>query len=154
MKSLHFRRWALCWFMCFSSMVLASSSASLDKLEGLIRQQDHVAAWQLARELMPEQEGEPRFDYLFGLAARSAGQLHQAVFALERALFSQPQSLDIRLALAVSYYELGNLPAAERELTLLEKSTLPGPAATLVQNYRQQIEKLRHPEKGYWQNWL
>lgn len=129
MKCMHFRPWALCWLLFFSSMALASSSASLDKLEVLIRQQDHAAAWQLAQQLMPEQEGEPRFDYLFGLAARSAGQLHQAVFALERALLSQPQSSDIRLALAVSYYDLGNLPAAEREITLLEKTTLPDRAA-------------------------
>lgn len=154
MQSIHVRLRAFCWLIFFTPYAMASSSASLDKLEALIKQQDHPAAWQLAQQLIPEQEGEPRFDYLFGLAARSAGQLHQAVFALERALLFQPQSSDIRLALAVSYYELGNLPAAERELLVLEKTTLPDRAARLVQNYRQRLEKLRNPEQGYWQNWL
>ncbi|OBP13418.1 hypothetical protein A5320_19130 [Rheinheimera sp. SA_1] len=154
MKCMHFRSWALCWLTFFSSLALASSSASLNKLEALIRQQEHPAAWQLAQQLQPEQEGDPRFDYLFGLAARSSGHVHQAVFALERALSSQPQSSDIRLALAVSYFDLGNLPAAERELKQLEKAALPDRAAMLVQTYLQRIEKLSNPEQGYWQNWL
>lgn len=137
-----------------SSMAQAGAPAGLDRLEVLIQQQDHSAAWQLARDLMPEQEGDPRFDYLFALAARGAGYKHQAVFALERALTARPQSSDIRLALAVSYYELGNLPAAERELKLLAQTRLPDRASSLVQSYLQRIDKLRHPDEGYWQNWV
>jgi outer membrane protein len=159
----HIRRSVVCWLtlftLCssitlFSSMTIASTTADLDKLEALIQQQNQSAAWQLASELMPEQEGDPRFDYLFALAARGSGHLHQAVFALERALLSRPQSSDIRLALAVSYFDLGNLPAAEREFQLLTKTSLPDRAASLVQGYLQRIEKLRNPEQGYWQNWL
>jgi len=123
-------------------------------LEALIKQQEHAAAWQQAQQLQPKQEGDPRFDYLFGLAARLSGNVHQAVFALERALAAQPQSSDIRLALAVSYFELGNLPAAEHELKQLEQAALPDRARLLVQNYLQRIEKLRNPEQGYWQSWL
>lgn len=150
----HFRRLTVCCLMMFSSLAAADSSSSLDRLETLVLQQEHQAAWQLATELTSEHEGDPRFDYLFGLTARANGQLHQAVFALERALLSQPHSLDIRLALAVSYYDLGNLPAAEQELQRLAKSKLSDRAANLVQNYLQRIEKVRNPEKGYWQNWL
>jgi outer membrane protein len=159
----HIRRSAVCWLTLwtlyssttlFSSMAMASTTADLDRLEALIQQQDQPAAWQLANELMPEQEGDPRFDYLFALAARASGHLHQAVFALERALSSQPQSSDIRLALAISYFELGNSPAAERELKLLTQTPLPDRAVTLVKNYLQRIDKLRNPEKGYWQNWI
>lgn len=80
--------------------------------------------------------------------------MHQAVFALERALQSEPQSLDIRLALAVSYFELGNLPAAERELRQLKKTALPEDASRLVHNYLQRISSQQDPSQGYWQNWL
>lgn len=151
------RHLAVSWLIVlalFSSLAQASEATSLDRLEALIQQRDQLAAWQLARELMPEQEGDPRFDYLYALAARGAGQPHQAVFALERALAARPQSSDIRLALAVSYYELGNLPAAEQELKLLAQTSLPDRAASLVQSYLQRIDKLRHPDEGYWQNWV
>ncbi|MBZ9610506.1 porin family protein [Rheinheimera maricola] len=157
MTGSYISRWLICWLallMLLPSMVLASSSASLSRLETLLKQQDYVTAWQLANELKVEQEGEPRFDFLFAVAARASGNLHQAVFALERALQSQPDSSDIRLALAVSYFELGNLLAAEHELQQLAKISLPDQSATLVQNYLQRIEKYRDPEKGYWLNWV
>lgn len=153
----HRRHRMACWFallLLLPAMVLANPPASLDKLETLLRQQDYPAAWLLAGELMAVQEGEPRFDYLYALAARGSGHLHQAVFALERALQSEPHSLDIRLALAVSYFELGNLPAAERELHQLEKTTLPDDASRLVHNYLQRITSQQDPSHGYWQNWL
>lgn len=140
--------------MLVPSMVLASGSASLDRLEILLKQQDYSTAWQLANELKAEQEGDPRFDYLFAVAARASGNLHQAVFALERALQSQPQSSDIRLALAVSYFELGNLPAAERELQQLSTTSLPEHSASLVQSYLQRIKKYHDPAQGYWLNWV
>ena len=153
----HLHHRVVCWFallMLLPAMARASTPESLVRLEALLRQQDYAAAWQQATELLASEEGEPRFDYLYALAARGTGHLHQAVFALERALQSEPQSLDIRLALAVSYFELGNLPAAERELHQLEKTALPESAAKLVQEYLHRIEKLRSPENGYWQNWL
>ena len=113
----HLQHRVVCWFallMLLPAMARASAPESLAKLEALLKQQDYPAAWLQATELLTSQEGEPRFDYLYALAARGTGHLHQAVFALERALQSDPQSLDIRLALAVSYFELGNLPAAQR----------------------------------------
>jgi hypothetical protein len=154
-KHLHHRLvWWLALLMLLPVMARASTPESLAKLEALLRQQDYPTAWQQATELLTSQEGEPRFDYLYALAARGTGHLHQAVFALERALQSEPQSLDIRLALAVSYFELGNLPAAERELRQLEKTALPEDASRLVHNYLQRISSQQDPSQGYWQNWL
>lgn len=127
---------------------------SVDSLENLLKQQDKAAAWQLANELLPEQEGDPRFDYLYALAARSAGQLHQAVFALERAVQSAPQLADLRLLLGISYFELGNLPAAEREFLILQNARLPERETTLVQDYLSRLDKFRDPSRGYWQNWI
>jgi len=154
-RHLHHR--VVCWFallMLLPVMARASSPESLAELEALLRQQDYPAAWLQATELLKSEEGEPRFDYLYALAARGTGHLHQAVFALERALQSDPQSLDIRLALAVSYFELGNLPAAERELRQLEKTALPEDASRLVGSYLQRISSQQDPSQGYWQNWL
>lgn len=153
----HLQHRVVCWFallMLLPAMARASAPESLAKLEALLKQQDYPAAWLQATELLTSQEGEPRFDYLYALAARGTGHLHQAVFALERALQSDPQSLDIRLALAVSYFELGNLPAAQRELQQLDKTALPEDASRLVRNYLQRINSQQDPSQGYWQNWL
>lgn len=143
--------------LLLSPLVCASPPAAaqpVESLENLLKQQDHAAAWQLAGELMPTEEGEPRFDYLYALAARGAGKLHQAVFALERAVQSAPQAAELRLLLAVSYFELGNLPAAEREFSTLQQARLPERESALVGQYLEQINKLRDSASGYWQNWL
>lgn len=133
--------------------VPSGSGQSVDSLENLLQKQDK-AAWQLAAELQATCEGEPRFDYLYALAARQAGQLHQAVFALERAVQSAPQAADLRLLLGATYVELGNLPAAEREFQTLQQAKLPEREAGLVQQYLSRINKMRDPTQGYWQNWL
>lgn len=62
-------------FVLLSPLSVAAPSGadhSVDSLENLLKQQDKAAAWQLANELLPEQVGDPRFDYLYALAARSA----------------------------------------------------------------------------------
>ncbi len=129
------------------------SDLSVDSLERLLQKQDKVA-WQLAAALQATHEGEPRFDYLYALAARQAGQLHQAVFALERAVQSVPQAADLRILLGVTYFELGNLPAAEQEFLALQQARLPERETELVQSYLSRISKVRDPSQGYWQNWL
>ncbi len=142
------------WAKPAAEPAAADVSSPLGQLAALLKQQDYNAAWPLATSLQGEYEGDPQFDYLFGVAARGAGQLHQAVFALERALQAAPQSADIRLALAVSYYELGNHPAAEREFKQLDLVALPARNRSLVQAYLLRIEQRRDIADGYWQNWL
>jgi len=129
------------------------SDQSVDSLERLLQKQDKVAL-ELAAALQATHEGEPRFDYLYALAARQAGQLHQAVFALERAVQSVPQAADLRILLGVTYLELGNLPAAEQEFLALQQARLPERETELVQSYLSRISKVRDPSQGYWQNWL
>ncbi len=144
-------------FVLLSPLAVAVPSGagqSVDTLESLLQQQNHTAAWQLAGNLLSELEGEPRFDYLYAVAARGAGQLHQAVFALERAVQATPNAAELRLLLAVSYFELGNVPAAEREFLALQSAALPEREAALVQDYLARINKVRDPSQGYWQNWL
>lgn len=132
----------------------AAAADDLNALQQLLQQQQSDKAWQLAQQLQASQEGEPQFDYLFGLAARAAGQFHQAVFALERAVLALPDAPEIRLALAVSYFELGNMTAANTQLTMLAGRALPPEPAQLVQRYLQRIRDLPDPTLGYWQNWL
>lgn len=144
-------------FVLLSPFTVAAPSGaaqSVDSLENLLQQQNTVAAWQLASDLQAEHEGDLRFDYLYALAARAAGQLHQAVFALERAMLAAPAAADLRLLLGVSYFELGNFPAAEREFQALQQAQLPQQEATLVQQYLTRLGQLRDAATGYWQNWL
>lgn len=146
----------LCVFLLLLSRpaVAGTMPPTLDSLETLLQQQDYPAAWQQASTLQAELEGDPRFDYLFALAARGNGHLHQAVFALERAVQADPHSLDIRLALAVSYFELGNMPAAERQFQQLRQQALPQQAERLVEHFLQRLAAQQDPSQGYWQNWL
>lgn len=139
----------LVWFISWGG-----SAESLTSLRQLLQSNQTTQAWQLARQLQPAHEGDANFDYLYGLAARAAGELDLAVFALERAAFAAPQAADIQLALAVSYLELGNLQAASQTLATLSAWPLPAELADLVRRYQQQIAALPDPSSGYWQNFL
>ena len=99
--------------------VVASQSDDVDKIIQLINQQHGRQAYEFATGKLVEYEGEPAFDYAFGLAAQAVQQYHQAIFALERVVKQLPYLHRARYALAANYFAIGNLSAAKREFEQL-----------------------------------
>jgi len=136
----------------FAQQSDADSSNISTEILSLLNNQDNSEAYQLALQSQFENEGDPRFDYAFGAAARANGHLNQAVFAFERVLQVQPNALDARIALAMSYYDLGNLDAAEKELNTLQRFNLNDATLTstieaylsAIQQKRAQLDNLLH----------
>lgn len=62
--------------------------------------------------------GERDFDFLTGLAALKTQKPHEAVFALERAVNSQPSFLEARIQLIQAYYFASNFPAALNQISI------------------------------------
>ena len=130
----------------------SDSSEVSTEILSLLKSQDLSDAYQLALQSQFNNEGDPRFDYAFGAAARANNQLNQAVFAFERVLQVQPNAIDARIALAMSYYDLGNLDAAEKELTTLQSFNLNNATLnntiqtylTAIQQKRAQLDNLLH----------
>ena len=84
----------------------------MDKVEALMvegKPAEALAAMQ-ARET--EFAGNPRFDYLLGLAALDAHQPAVAIAPLQRVIVAQPQFAGVRMELARAHYEKGDAAAA------------------------------------------
>ena len=63
-------------------------------------------AYDLAMTYLDGHEGDPEFDFQYGVAAIDSGNVSEGVFALERVAFSDPQNPLVRLELARGYYLL------------------------------------------------
>ena len=132
----------------------AQGDVSLDILT-LLENKEVSSAYQLALDNLAEFEGDPKFDYAFGAAAKAKGELNIAVFAFERVLQVQPNAVDARLALAVSYYDLGNLDASEKELEVLKRFKINNAnLSSTVNAYLSAIKVKRQQLENHWQSSL
>jgi hypothetical protein len=131
-----------------------ANSTSPEKILSLLKNQKTTQAFQLAKENLADFEGEPQFDLAFALAARAVGEFHQAAFAFERVLFVNPHSIDARLGLAMTYYDLNNFKAANTEFSLLLKYNLSAKLSKTVKQYVHAIEKRTLEADGYWRHWI
>ena len=68
--------------------------------------------------------GEPKFDFLLGLAALKVNKVHESVFAFERVIASAPNWHDARILLANAYLKANNIAASSAELAALKGEAL------------------------------
>lgn len=88
------------------------ASALVDDLRTLVDAGRFQEAYILAQEGLFENEGDPEFDFLYGLAAMESGRPDIAVFAFERIAFLYPNQRRVKLELARAYFMANNLTAA------------------------------------------
>ena len=132
---------------------LAGLPDDVNKILELLNQKQYSGAFQFASDKLPEYEGEPDFDYAYGLAAQAAKKYHQAVFSFERVVKSKPEWVKARYALAASYYASGNLAAAKREFVFI-KQLAQNEQYPLVNEYLAKIEQQQNQSSGHWQHQL
>lgn len=99
-------------FVFLSGFSLLYADTSFPLLEKLISQEKYEKAYQLAIKLRDKNEGDPRFDYLYGLSALQTAHYDEAVFALDRVTVTSPRVIRPRLELARAYLKLNNKRAA------------------------------------------
>jgi hypothetical protein len=79
----------------------AESEAELvGQMNALIEMGRYQEAYLLAQSGLFEHEGQPNFDFAYGLAALESGRPDEAVFAFERIAFNNTGQQRIRLELA------------------------------------------------------
>ncbi len=123
----------------------ALAAVTLSSLESLIGSNNYQQAWQQAQQLVKANEGEPRFDYLYGLSALETGNYNQAVFALDRVTVNKPNAIRPRLELARAYLKINNDQAALREFR--EVLNL-NPPATVRNNVNRYIQAMAKKSQG------
>lgn len=98
-------------------------------------------AFTLLRPFQPQLEGEPAFDYVFGLAALDSGYAVEAIFALERVVDTVPNHGPARAELARAYLALGEMDDAKAEFEKVKEiGDLPPEAKQTIDRYLTGIE--------------
>lgn len=106
----------LAFLILTSSVFAASLDDTLSRAKAQLQAGHNAAALQTLQAQADQYAGTPRFDYLYGVAARRTGHPAEASFALERVVLVQPDNADARLELAAAYLDLSRRNAALREM--------------------------------------
>ncbi len=129
----------------FMSFILYQLSAfagvSFPVLEKLVKQQKYQLAYDLAKNIRSQNEGDPRFDYLYGFSALQAGDYNEAVFALDRVTVTTPNVIRPRLELARAYLKLNNKSAALKEFNDVLNLSPPPQVRQNVQAYIAELNR-------------
>jgi tetratricopeptide (TPR) repeat protein len=128
-------------FFAISGLALAQPALSpVARLDQLVTEGRYPEAYSLAQEHLGDWEGEPEFDFLYGMAALEAGYPNEAVFAFERIVATADATADAgrirdraRLELARAYLLTNNLIASETLFNQVLESNPP-------QNVRENIQ--------------
>lgn len=129
------RYWALA--AGFAAMMAGQAvlAATTEELKVMLENGQNEEAFAAAQAMRADQEGDPTFDFLYGKAAYLTQHYHEAMFALERAVYAQPEDVRSRYVLAKTYYAMGNHDAAQREFKIVQANNPPADIAEDVNHY-------------------
>ena len=124
----------------------AAEEFQLQTLQYLFNSQQRQAAYEYARQHLPSMEGNPYFDYLYGVAAIDTGHASEGVFALDRVLFAFPQDHVARLELARGYFILEEYSRARQEFETVLRADPPQSVRDTTQVF---LDRIRLREARY-----
>ena len=112
--------WRRACVLLIALALLTAGTARADAITyeaaALLEAGDSQGAYDLLSPLEVDRAGDPRFDYLLGLAALETGRATEAVFAFERVLAVEPGNLLARADMARALAALNEMESARREL--------------------------------------
>lgn len=147
------RRLILLGLMLAATTALADD-ATLSNAQAMLNQGQHEQALALLSPLEPELAGNLQFDYLYGLALLESGESGRAIFALERAVVTDPGFAAARLELARAYFLEGSLEQARTELVILRNQNPPPAARLVINNLLADIDSRLEPDRNQYQGFV
>lgn len=139
------------FFLCFFSisfLIACSAFAAepdLEKANALMQEGKPAEAYSLLEPFEFEQAGNPKYDYLLGIAALDSGKPDKATLAFERVLAADPNFAGARLDMARAYFQLGDTARAKTEFETVLAQNPPEAARATVQRY---LEAIAQREKA------
>ena len=130
----------------FSQLISAAEEFSMQTLQQLFQSYQRQAAYNYASQHLNQMEGDPYFDYFYGVSAIDSGHASQGVFALERVLLAFPDDQVSRLELARGYFLLEEYPRARQEFEQVLETHPPAGVVTTTQNF---LDRIRLKEARY-----
>lgn len=129
----------------------ATSTPTIDQLENLVQQGRWDEAWEAVQALRMEEEGEPRFDLLYGIVLLARGEPDAAIFPLERTVLMAPANLRARLELGRAYFEVGRWDDARAQFQRVQSSNPPPNVQANVDRFLAAIEREEDRQASRWQ---
>ena len=123
---------ALALALVCATAVAQAQDAIVDEAAARLAAHDPAAAFAVLVDAESKRAGEPRFDYLLGVAALDSGHVTRAIFALERLVQCSPNNTLGHAELGRAYLAAGDEDGARVELRLARAGTLPEAASTEI----------------------
>jgi hypothetical protein len=114
--------------------VNADAMQAFAELQRRVNDGQFESAYKLGKTLSAMQ-GDPHFDFLFGIAAINVGRAPEGVFALERHLAAIPGNDRARLDLARGYFDLGDYIRARQEFEFVLRYNPPKDVRANIERY-------------------
>ena len=132
--------------LALSTPMAVADVFNATQVETLRKQGKAQQAYELALKYRDQLEGDPSYDFYYGLAAIDAGKLSEGVLALERVVLTTPDNTRAHLELARGYFLLKEDTRARQEFeTVLKKN----PPAAVVANVKSFLRIIRLRESQY-----
>lgn len=146
----------MCWLAFCASWLTGTVYAQTSTLEQaiadarqLLDQQRTAEAFSTLIDLELDGSGDVGFDYWLGVIAVRAGELDQAITALERVIMVQPAHAGARLELAGIFILQNRTAEATAQLDIVEQMSPPESARLTIERYRQTIVQLEQNQDPY-----
>lgn len=131
----------------------AAAPDSLATIKELLSQQQYQRAYEQASAAEERYEGDPEFDFAYGLAALESGHYPEAIFALERVMLARPDQLRVRLELGRAHFLAGNYRAAQTEFARVLSQDPPAGVRANIERFMSRIEAAQRSQRrdlGAW----
>jgi hypothetical protein len=118
-----------------------AAEPDLGKAQALLKAGRAAEAFAYLEPFEDAQAGDPKFDYLFGIAALDSGKADRATLALERVLAVEPNFAGARIDMARAYFSLGDFTRSRDEFQAVLAQNPPPAARAVIERYLQAIEE-------------
>lgn len=123
----------------------AATDPAVENLNQLVTENRFAEAYALSVQMLDEYEGDPEFDFLYGMAALEYGYPNEAVFAFERLAFNYPDQQRVKLELARAFFQINNLAASKQ---LFNEVLANDPNANVRTNIEAFLLRIEEKEKS------
>ncbi|MDZ7827317.1 MAG: tetratricopeptide repeat protein [Gammaproteobacteria bacterium] len=133
--------------------MVSAAPDSLATIKELLSQQQYQRAYEQASAAEERYEGNPEFDFAYGLAALESGHYPEAIFALERVMLARPDQLRVRLELGRAHFLAGNYRAAQTEFARVLSQDPPAGVRANIDRFMSRIETAQRSQRrdlGAW----
>ena len=124
-----------------------AAGPDLQMAEDLLRANKAQEAYDLLEPFEFDLAGDLKYDYLLGLAALESGKPEKSSLVFERVLAVEPRYLGVRLDLARSYFQIGDIARATQEFQAVLAQSPPPDLKANAERYLQAIEQAKAPKR-------